>query len=1280
MIAWAFGTAELGGPEMYEGLSRAAISMMSELPPQSLSNLAWAFARAGIADSTLFSAIRRRSLTLIHEFQDFDVTNLCWALARADEVDFELFDLLATHTVRSGFVKRFSAQMASYMAWAFAAARMAHEPLFEALADFISRHTSVFETQHVANCAWAYASAGVRNPLAFESLANAAKGGRLWVYRQEELCALCWAFAKVRWSDIELLQDMLHVARQRLEEFDDQSLANLLSSLVALGAERGNHLEHSKLADLWEDLRTLLSQVLLRLLEGKPRLRAEALASIVRSFCTAGDLDAARSLCDRYPELTLPTVATQAEQKSPLSVRCAQEPSAVGLRVYGAVLAEAERIGDAATSNTLWQKLAEGLEAPLAAACLWCATVICAQAGAQQEAEQIACRLPALGPVGGALLQLVAEAGICVDKAPKTHLACRPTSTERAVLLETVCRTGARQSAVLSELQSMSCQEVMPSSRTAILESLVQRQRPRLAVELTGGCGFGALTLALHMRSYGGRVITIEPDPLSAATARCLIGLAGLGGEIRQVLGQPEDRLVQLQAEGQGSIELLLLHGGSEGRHSAEVDRADALGLLASQCFIVAEHVLRPGAPRFLWRMCSRPRFHTELIEVDEPEEDWVAVCSALPSNGRVRVRDASPPPSLACLSAESEQLWRRKSGEVSSQRADLGSTFRFISRLRTMASSLGLSVSTPAQWMQSLPSAPALPEGDGPGSASAEQFHHVAAEARTFTHERATSADHAVAAVIEDSAIDLRKLDFRDWLASVDSSGGLLAYLSTAEESFDTVAQIARTYTVEEESDGITRKLLDPQLFHDLGVQSAEHRLHFQRWFARFCGTQGLLKGGEEEPETPRFGADGAPLGTALEPDPRPGDSGDASIPLSPSLSDQADGEGNSAPEDTAPLQAGGSPLTKEEGPLSPSRGGLFDFDDLDEIPQTEVKAMPVKAEVKPSSHEPEVPATPFEPEESGGADADADPQSSAPKAAGGLFDFDDLEALDTPEAPKAEHSKEASPTVKAEAPTVDSVQKSDELTHEQQMPFQFRPSVGTWHRASTPTSRHPSQADVQVEGVLAEVSSRASLEEAEAIVLVAQPLEHRPVEELPFHLRPSVGTWHSASPPASRRPSLAEPQPEGAVANVTSRASLVPEAEAGAVAEPFEHLPSVGTWFGRRPSSVQVDAPDAVEPDVAQEAEEAARGPEAKPQEQTAGTASAVDGLALFSQRNSWGGMFDFDDLENEETAQPVDNELKGPISSTPSEVAGKEREAQAEQSTGFDFDALDEAETRI
>ncbi|CAJ1454512.1 unnamed protein product, partial [Effrenium voratum] len=258
MIAWAFSTARQGDAALYAELASASLDLMQDLTPQCLANVAMALARENIAHPELFDAICRRGLGLVRHFADFDATNLCWALARLQWVDYELFELLADHTVGNGFVKRYSAEMAAQMAWAFAVAGFAHGPLFADLADFVARHASVFEAQYLSTCAWAFATLNFRHDSVWHALAREVKGGRLWRYRPDQLCII-WAFTKVRWDDPELLRDMMQVSSQRLTEFDTQGIINFLSAVVVM-SEEGSE-AHS------EDALRLVDSIMLELMQ-----------------------------------------------------------------------------------------------------------------------------------------------------------------------------------------------------------------------------------------------------------------------------------------------------------------------------------------------------------------------------------------------------------------------------------------------------------------------------------------------------------------------------------------------------------------------------------------------------------------------------------------------------------------------------------------------------------------------------------------------------------------------------------------------------------------------------------------------------------------------------------------------------------------------------------------------------------------------------------------------------------------------------------------------------
>lgn len=80
----------------------------------------------------------------------------------------------------------------------------------------------------------------------------------------------------------------------------------------------------------------------------------------------------------------------------------------------------------------------------------------------------------------------------------------------------------------------------------------------------------------------------------------------------------------------------------------------------------------------------------------------------------------------------------------------------------------------------------------------------------------------------------DLGEMPFEDWLVWIDASGELLCYLPTVQESYDTVAQIAQTYTSVDKA--TKQKVLDPLLFEDLAITEA-HRPLFKQWFVEVCG-----------------------------------------------------------------------------------------------------------------------------------------------------------------------------------------------------------------------------------------------------------------------------------------------------------------------------------------------------------------------------------------------------------------------------------------------------------
>ena len=66
--AWAFATAGVAAPRLFEAIASEAPSRINEFNSQALANRAWAFAQAGVAAPQLFEAIASEAPSRIEEF------------------------------------------------------------------------------------------------------------------------------------------------------------------------------------------------------------------------------------------------------------------------------------------------------------------------------------------------------------------------------------------------------------------------------------------------------------------------------------------------------------------------------------------------------------------------------------------------------------------------------------------------------------------------------------------------------------------------------------------------------------------------------------------------------------------------------------------------------------------------------------------------------------------------------------------------------------------------------------------------------------------------------------------------------------------------------------------------------------------------------------------------------------------------------------------------------------------------------------------------------------
>mmetsp|Transcript_122904 Transcript_122904/g.262251 ORF Transcript_122904/g.262251 Transcript_122904/m.262251 type:complete len:169 (-) Transcript_122904:29-535(-) len=152
-----------------------------------------------------------------------------------------------------------------------------------------------------------------------------------------------------------------------------------------------------------------------------------------------------------------------------------------------------------------------------------------------------------------------------------------------------------------------------------------------VTLELGALVGYSTLRLA----RFGGPVRSIEVDALHVALARRVLEASRLGPGAAEVhTGQARDSACRLAEEsGQGDLALAFLdHRGTVFHRDWE--RLRACRLPTAPPSLVADNVLKPGAPAFLWLLSSHlgtaapvAVANWALTEFLNPRsEDWMAV------------------------------------------------------------------------------------------------------------------------------------------------------------------------------------------------------------------------------------------------------------------------------------------------------------------------------------------------------------------------------------------------------------------------------------------------------------------------------------------------------------------------------------------------------------------------------------------------------------------------------------------------------------------------------
>mmetsp|Transcript_92013 Transcript_92013/g.180306 ORF Transcript_92013/g.180306 Transcript_92013/m.180306 type:complete len:237 (-) Transcript_92013:56-766(-) len=205
--------------------------------------------------------------------------------------------------------------------------------------------------------------------------------------------------------------------------------------------------------------------------------------------------------------------------------------------------------------------------------------------------------------------------------------------------------------------------------------------------------------MARRLQDWGGRLISIEVDPVHVAIGQVSVLCAGLADVVDVWAGHSADVLPRLLAEvGKRAVDMVFFDQKGTIYHE-DLQTLERLDLLADGCAVVADNVLKPGAPFFLWQLDQSPWWDLQIVSVREYEseavEDWLSVATfdraaavaAAGADGWPPPPPSAAPRDLEAVAFETDAIrWRAVSDQLT-----LADWVRHANWLRAKLAELGI-------------------------------------------------------------------------------------------------------------------------------------------------------------------------------------------------------------------------------------------------------------------------------------------------------------------------------------------------------------------------------------------------------------------------------------------------------------------------------------------------------------------------------------------------------------------------------------------------------------
>lgn len=164
-------------------------------------------------------------------------------------------------------------------------------------------------------------------------------------------------------------------------------------------------------------------------------------------------------------------------------------------------------------------------------------------------------------------------------------------------------------------------------SKGGKMQVVLQKHKPKVMYELGCFVGYGAVKFGAQLREWGGKFYSFEIDEQSVEVSRKIVEFAGLQDTVEIIHGGFDSSIGPFLAshpEHNGSVDAIFIDHWKD-RYLPDIQLIESLKLLHTGSVVLADNILRPGAPDYLAYMKSQSdRYTSQLLEHTEPGSDVV--------------------------------------------------------------------------------------------------------------------------------------------------------------------------------------------------------------------------------------------------------------------------------------------------------------------------------------------------------------------------------------------------------------------------------------------------------------------------------------------------------------------------------------------------------------------------------------------------------------------------------------------------------------------------------